>query len=89
MTDEERQRQMDFILNSLANLTATVSQLAEAQRIDSERITRDRARIVRLEDSFVILTKLAESYGERIGDVEESVAALKRLSGAEGGSVQP
>jgi len=89
MTDEERQRQMDFILNSLANLTATVSQLAEAQAKDSERITRDRERIVRLEDSFIILTKLAESYGERIGDVEEAVAALKRLSGAEGGSVQP
>lgn len=89
MTDEERQRQMDFILDSLARLTATTSQLAEAQASDSERITRDRARIARLEDSFVVLTKLAESYGERIGGVEESVAELRRLADAGGGSVQP
>jgi hypothetical protein len=78
---------MDFILDSLARLTATVSQLAEAQAADSERITRDRARIARLEDSFVILTNLAESYGERIGSVEESVAALRRLSESGGGDV--
>lgn len=82
MTDEERQRQMDFILEQQARLTATVSLLAETQ-------TRDHARVARLEESFVILTNLAESYGERIGSVEESVAALKRLSGADGGSVQP
>jgi hypothetical protein len=85
MTDEERQRQMDFIVDTLARLTSTMSQLAEAQAIDTERITRDRARIARLEDSFVILTKLAESYGERIGSVEESVAALRRLSGGDVG----
>lgn len=89
MTDEERQRQMDFILDTLARLTAATSQLAEAQAIDSERITRDRARIVRLEESFVILTNLAGSYGERIGSVEESVAELRRLSESNGGSVQP
>jgi hypothetical protein len=40
MTDEERQWQMDFILDSLANLTATMSHLAEAQAKDSEHFTR-------------------------------------------------
>ncbi len=78
MTDEERQRQMDFIMDTLARLTSTMSQLAESH-------TRDHARVVRLEESFVILTKLAESYGDRIGSVEESVTALRRLSGGDVG----
>jgi hypothetical protein len=80
MTDEERQRQMDFIMDTLARLTSTMSQLAESH-------ARDHGRVVRLEESFVILTNLAESYGDRIGSVEESVAALRRLSGADGGDV--
>lgn len=84
MADDERQRQETFILDTLARLTATTSQLAEAQAVDSERARRDRARIARLEESFTILTKLAVSYGERIGNVEESVAELKRLSGNNG-----
>ncbi|HEY0100825.1 MAG TPA: hypothetical protein VGB76_17900 [Pyrinomonadaceae bacterium] len=82
MTDEERQRQMDFILDSLARLTATTSQLAESH-------ARDHARIARLEESFVILTDLAGSYGERLGGVEEAVAELRRLSGSEDGGLQP
>jgi hypothetical protein len=89
MTDEDRQRQMDFILDQQARLASTMSLLAESHARDSERITRDRARIDRLEESFVILTKLAESYGERIGGVEESVAELKRLTGSGGGTIQP
>ncbi len=44
MTAEERQRQLDFILDSLARLTFTTSQLVEAEAHDFERITRDRAR---------------------------------------------
>jgi hypothetical protein len=89
MTDEERQRQMDFILDQQARLASTMSLLAESHARDTERISRDRARIDRLEESFVILTKLAESYGERIEGVEESVAELRRLAGSDGGSVQP
>ncbi len=89
MTDEERQRQMDFILEQQARQAATLSLLAESHARDTERISRDRARIDRLEESFVILTKLAESYGDRNGGVEEAVAELRRLSDPNGGSVQP
>jgi len=81
MTDEERQRQMDFILEQQARQASTMSLLAESH-------ARDHARVARLEESFVVLTKLAESYGERIEGVEEAVAELRRLSGS-GGSVQP
>jgi hypothetical protein len=53
MSEDERQRQMDFILNSLAQLTAKVDGLADIQRADAVRVGR-------LEEAFVTLTQLSE-----------------------------
>ncbi|HZH89368.1 MAG TPA: hypothetical protein VEX70_01990 [Pyrinomonadaceae bacterium] len=87
MTDEERQRQMEFILDTLARLTASTSQLAESDAID-------RARRVRLEESFVVLLELAGRHEERLDQndrraarLEESMAELRRLTGQNGGDV--
>ncbi|MDQ1558412.1 MAG: hypothetical protein QOD32_1472 [Pyrinomonadaceae bacterium] len=80
MTEEERQRQIEFILDTLARLTATTSQLAESNAVD-------RARRVRLEESFVMLLELAGRHEERLdrndrraARLEESIAELRRLT---------
>jgi hypothetical protein len=58
MSEEERQRQMDFILNSLTQLTAKLDCLADIERADAVRISR-------LEDAFVTLTQLSERVFDR------------------------
>ena len=87
MTEEERQRQMEFILDTLARLTATTSQLAESSAVD-------HARRVRLEESFVMLLELAGRHEERLDQndrraarLEESIAELRRLTGQNGDNV--
>ncbi|HYG11727.1 MAG TPA: hypothetical protein VD835_17405 [Pyrinomonadaceae bacterium] len=87
MSEEERQRQMEFILDTLARLTATTSQLAESN-------ASDRARLVRLEESFVVLLELAGRHEERLDQndrraarLEESIAELRRFTERSGGDV--
>ena len=77
MTDEERQRQMDFILDTLARLTVTTSQLAELQQ-------RDHTRVSELQQSYLLLIRLVENHSERLEGVEGAVAELKRLTGGNG-----
>ena len=105
MTEEERQRQMEFILDTLARLTATtdalaykiggvadmIGGLAESHVIARERIERDQARIVRLEESFVLLLELAGRHEERLDQndrraarLEESMAELRRFAEGNG-----
>jgi len=86
MTEEERQRQIEFILDTLARLTATTSQLAESS-------TRDQSRLARLEESFVMLMELAGRHEERLDQndrrsvrLEESIAELRRLTERNGGN---
>ncbi len=77
MTDEERQRQMDFIINTLANITAT------QERTELER-KADAVRIGRLEDSMVTLTQvsetltqLAQKSDERLDEHQEKITDLR------------
>jgi hypothetical protein len=86
MTEEERERQVEFILDTLARLTATTSQLAGSS-------TRDQSRLARLEESFVMLMELAGRHEERLDQndrraarLEESIAELRRLTGRNGGN---
>lgn len=86
MSEEERQRQMDFILNSLAQLavkidglTENVDGLADIQRADAVRIGR-------LEEAFVTLTQLSErvvdrqdEHHTRLTTVEDAIVTLARL----------
>ena len=86
MCEEERQRQMDFILNSLAQLTVkldgltgNVNGLADIQRADAVRIGR-------IEDAFVTLTQLSErvidpldEHNTRLTTVEDAIVTLTGL----------
>ena len=70
---------MDFILDSLARLSANTDRMAEIH-------ARDQQRIKRLEESFVLLTEMARSHEERhdrtearVANMEEAVALLTRI----------
>jgi hypothetical protein len=93
MSEEERQRQMDFIVNTLAqisakvdNLAQVVDGLAEVQTRSEQERRADVVRLARLEDSFVTLSLLSQRFVERldehqtrISDVENAIVILTRL----------
>jgi hypothetical protein len=77
--EEERQRQVDFIINTLTQLTAKLDSIANLEKADAVRIGR-------LEDAFVTLTKLSErvvdhldEHHERIAGIEQAIMTLTRL----------
>lgn len=86
MSEEERQRQMDFILNNLAQISAKVGALSDAQ-MKSDQVQRaDAVRIGRLEEAFLTLTQLSERLVERLDEqdartttVENAIVMLTRL----------
>jgi len=93
MSNDERQRQMDFILNNLAQLTVKLDGLTEkvdgltgnvGGLVDIQRA--DAVRIGRLEEAFVTLTQLSErvvdrldEHNARITGVEDAIVTLTRL----------
>lgn len=77
MSDEEMRRKMEFIVETLANVTTKIDSLVEAQASDSAARKKDPARIARLEASFVMLTELARSADERADRTERRVAGLE------------
>lgn len=88
MDDEDRQRQMDFIIHSLAQLTAKVDSMADIQKADAVRVSR-------LEDAFVTLTQLSERVVERLDEhrgridgIEQAIVALTRLVEQKNGDSQ-
>ncbi|MEJ7617160.1 MAG: hypothetical protein WKF30_09425 [Pyrinomonadaceae bacterium] len=88
MTDEERQRQMDFTINALAQLSARFDQSDLERRADA-------VRLARVEDALTTLTALAVRYDERfdtqearISTVEEAVVRLEQLTRKQNGNAQ-
>jgi chromosome segregation ATPase len=107
MSEEERQRQMDFIVNTLASasakidsITEKVNGLAEMQklseqerqmseqerRVSEQERKADAVRIARLEEAFVVVSRLSQRFDERldehetrISDVENAIVMLTRL----------
>jgi len=75
MTNEDRQRTMDFILQQQAQFAASI------QRLDEERI-RDRPRLARLEKSFQRVVALLEIQESRVDRVEIDAAAVERRTSA-------
>ncbi|HJT66081.1 MAG TPA: hypothetical protein VJ749_06490 [Pyrinomonadaceae bacterium] len=77
MTNEDRQRTMDFILQQQAKFAASVD------RLEEERI-RDRPRLASLEKSFQTVVHLMEIQESRLDRVEiDTVAVEKRTSALE------
>lgn len=77
MSEEEMQRKMDFIVETLASVTTRIDTLTEKTDKLAEAQTKDTARIARLEASFVMLTELARSADERADRTERRVAGLE------------
>jgi hypothetical protein len=77
MTPEEIQRTIDFILESLAR-SATQGEKLEAKVNSLEEITADLVRVSRqtvertrrLEDSFQLLTRIADIQSQRLDRLE-------------------
>jgi hypothetical protein len=61
MNDEERQRQMDFILNQQAKFEANIGRLGD----DHERSVRDHERAIKRIDRLERVVKLAIRAGAR------------------------
>lgn len=87
MTDEERQRQMDFILNQQAQFAANMQKYEERQALFEERQVQFDANMKRLEeedarankriDRLERVLKLAIRAGRRErNELRESVKAL-------------
>lgn len=101
MSEDERQRQMDFILNSLARLTVKLEGLTEkvdglTENVDglTDIQRADDIRIGRLEEAFVTLTQLSERFVERLDEhdariitVENAIVMLTRLVEQRNGGV--
>ncbi|MEA2176033.1 MAG: hypothetical protein QOD00_3625 [Blastocatellia bacterium] len=93
MNEEERQRQMDFIINTLANLSAKIdglvvatNSLTNAQTKSKKERRADTVRLARLEEAFVVVSRLSQRYDERldehqarISNVENAIVILTRL----------
>ena len=70
MTPEEIQKTMEFILEQQAQITVKVDRIAEkvdgiAEKVDklADSQLKYEARTGRLEESFIILVKLAPQHG--------------------------
>jgi hypothetical protein len=70
MSNEEIQRTMEFILGQQAQFAANIQKLQEEQIRDSPRLTR-------LEESFQLLVRLAESTDTRLDRLEFNTSALE------------
>ena len=70
MTNEEIQRTMEFILGQQAQFAANIQLLQE------ERI-RDTPRLTRLEESFQLLVRVAESTDPRLDRLESNTSAVE------------
>lgn len=70
MTDEERRRTMEFILEQQAQFAANVQRHEENFRRLQEDRMRDRPRIRELEKSFNTLVELCRTHDIRLDDAE-------------------
>jgi ABC-type transporter Mla subunit MlaD len=83
MTDEERQRQMDFITEQQAQLTATVGSLAEnvgqlTGNVEQlgVKVERLAEKVDRTADSVIALLAIAEIHDREIKETDERLNAL-------------
>src|SRR5688572_15247989 len=73
MTDEERQRQMDFILNQQAQFAANMHLSDERIRRLAETQQRAEEKWARTEEGIRSLLAIAEIHEREISDLKESI----------------
>jgi hypothetical protein len=71
MTDEDRQRTMDFILEQQAQFSVNLQKLEEIQKADAVRIGR-------VEESIITLTRIAQGFDERLDNHQEQITDVKQ-----------
>ena len=77
MTDEERRRTMEFILEQQAQFAANIQQHEEYfKKLKEDRI-RDRARRAELQESFRVLVDLCRIHESRLDDVDFKSRSLE------------
>jgi hypothetical protein len=72
MTDEERQRQMDFIIEQQAQITVSMGQLTET-------VDRLSVKVDRTAESVNALLAIAEIHDQEIKATDERLNALVAL----------
>lgn len=70
MTDEERRRTMEFILEQQAQFAANIEQHKEFFKELKEDRIRDRARRAELQESFRVLVDLCRINDSRLDDLD-------------------
>ena len=75
MTDEERQRQMDFILNQQAAFDTKMDRLAEAQRKSDEKWEQTG-------EGIRSLLAIAEIHEREISEMKEEIRENSRIARA-------
>jgi hypothetical protein len=92
MNEEERQRQMDFISNTLAHASAKIDSLAEMhklteqerrmseqdRRMSEQERKADAVRLARVEEALVALSRLSQRSVERLDEHEEQISDVKK-----------
>ena len=78
MTDEERRRMMEFILEQQAQLTASAQRHEEELQDLKKEAVRERPRMADLRESFKTLVQLSLKYDERLDSLDSSTSALER-----------
>ena len=77
MTNEDRNRMMEFILEQQAQFAANIQRHEEnLRRLEEERI-RDRPRVAELQKSFQQLVELCRIHDVRVDDVEFRATTLE------------
>ncbi|MBC7909385.1 MAG: hypothetical protein H7Y30_02730 [Pyrinomonadaceae bacterium] len=78
MTDEDRQRTMDFILEQQAQFSVNVQKLEEIQKQAELERKADAVRIGRVEESIITLTRIAQGFDERLDNQQEQITDVKQ-----------
>lgn len=93
MSKEEWQRQIEFIVNTLASVSAKLDEVAEMQRqSEKERLAFERQhqgyeqerkadalRLARVEESYVTMTRLLERYEERLDNHDTRIVDMEQV----------
>jgi septal ring factor EnvC (AmiA/AmiB activator) len=76
MTDEERQRQMDFILNTLADVTTKISTLTDAQARTDATVAELAEQVQIIAEQVQITTGQVQLLSRQQEHINEVVAVI-------------
>ncbi|HEX8071794.1 MAG TPA: hypothetical protein VF546_17735 [Pyrinomonadaceae bacterium] len=78
MTDEERQRQMDFIINQQAQFAAGIQRLQEAHAEGEKRVARLERAVQRMQEGQAQIQEAQARSEKRLGRLERVAQLMVR-----------